>query len=198
MLLHSMERLAAAIPLRQTYVAVAPGDGYFDDMIGARPGVTLLRCGGATRAETVRNALRSLADAADDDWILVHDAVRLCIDPASLLRLQQDLLRDSVGGLLALPVVETLKCADADGRSVRTEPRDAMWRAQTPQMFRYHVLRDALANPEAALFNDEAQAVGALGMKPRLVMGDPNNLKITHPEDLTLAAAIMLAQQRGL
>ena len=88
-LVHSIERLAAGVPLQQVHVAVAPGDRWYDEAIGARPGVTVLRCGGATRGETVRNALSALADAADDDWILIHDAVRPCIDAASLSRLRR-------------------------------------------------------------------------------------------------------------
>ena len=102
-LVHSIERLAAAIPLQQIHVAVAPGDRWFDEVIGERPGVTVLRCGGATRGETVCNLLSALVGAGDDDWILIHDAVRPCIDAASLMRLQQELLHDAVGGLLALP-----------------------------------------------------------------------------------------------
>ena len=200
-LVHSIERLAAAFPLQQIHVAVAPGDRWYDEVIGARPGVTVLRCGGATRGETVRNLLSSLVGAADDDWILVHDAVRPCIDHASLMRLQQELLNDDVGGLLALPVVGTLKRGGGEGRSVGSEPREGLWSAQTPQMFRYRILRDALAHPGAAQCTDEAQAVEALGARPRLVTGNPTNLKITYPDDLTLAAAIMSAQhpsQRAL
>jgi 2-C-methyl-D-erythritol 4-phosphate cytidylyltransferase len=197
MLAHSIERLAAAVPLQRVYVAIAAGDRWFDEVIGAKRGVTVLRCGGATRGETVRNALRALADAADDDWILIHDAVRPCIDPASLLRLQEELLHDDVGGLLAVPSVGTLKRADGEGHSVNTEPRENLWCAQTPQMFRYRVLRDAFDRPGAVHCTDEAQAVEALGRKPRLVMGNPTNLKITYPEDLTLAAAIMSAQQNA-
>ena len=197
MLVHSIERLAASIPLQQVHVVVSPGDRWFDEVIGTTPGVTVLRCGGATRGETVRNALLALADAADDDWILIHDAVRPCIDPASLMRLQQELLHDDVGGLLALPMVGTLKRAGAEGRSVRSEPREGLWCAQTPQMFRYGVLRDALARPDAAHCTDEAQAVEAMGLQPRLVTGNPTNLKITYPEDLTLAAAIMSAQRHA-
>jgi 2-C-methyl-D-erythritol 4-phosphate cytidylyltransferase len=196
-LAHSIERLAAAIPLQQVHVAVAPGDRWFDEVIGERPGVTVLRCGGATRGETVCNLLSALGGAADDDWILIHDAVRPCIDPASLIRLQQELLHDDVGGLLALPMVGTLKRSGAKGRSVRSEPREGLWCAQTPQMFRYRVLRDALARPEAAHCTDEAQAVEAMGLQPRLVTGNPTNLKITYPEDLTLAAAIMSAQRHA-
>jgi len=196
-LLHSIERLAAAIALQQVHVAVAPGDRWYDEVIGARPGVSVLRCGGATRGETVRNLLSALEGPADDDWVLIHDAVRPCVDPASLQRLQQELLHDDVGGLLALPIVGTLKRAGAQGRSVKTEPRECLWSAQTPQMFRYRVLRDALARPGADVCTDEAEAVEALGLRPRLVTGNPNNLKITYPDDLVLAAAIMSAQRNA-
>jgi 2-C-methyl-D-erythritol 4-phosphate cytidylyltransferase len=194
-LLHSIERLAAAVSPQQIHLAVAPDDHWFDEAIGAKPGVTVLRCGGATRSETVRNLLSSIVGAQDDDWVLIHDAVRPCIDPASLARLKRELLHDDVGGLLALPVVGTLKRADREGRSAVTESRDGLWSAQTPQMFRYGVLRDALARPGAAGCTDEAQAVEALGLKPRLVTGSPTNLKITYPDDLALAAAIMAAQR---
>lgn len=193
-LLHAIERLAAAFPLQMTYVALAPDDRWYDREIGARPGVTALRCGGTTRAETVRNALDALADAAPDDWIVVHDAARPCVDRASLARLQSELADNPVGGILAIPVVSALKRADEQGFVACTEPRDGLWQAQTPQMFRYHVLRDALARPGAAHAVDEAQAVEALGLKPRLVAGHPNNLKISYPDDLFLAAAILAAE----
>lgn len=196
LLLHSIERLAAGLPLRQIYIAIAPGDGWFDEVIGARPGATVLRCGGATRGETVRNALLAIAHSRDDDWLAVHDAVRPCVDRASLLRLQEELADDETGGLLAMPLVGTLKRADGDGRRVaRTEDRDGLWVAQTPQMFRYRVLRDALAGPQVGHYTDEAQAVEALGRKPLLVTGSPANIKITFAEDLPLAAAIMSAQR---
>jgi 2-C-methyl-D-erythritol 4-phosphate cytidylyltransferase len=196
-LVHSLERLAAAFTLQQAYVAIAPGDRWYDQTIGARPGVTALRCGGATRGETVRNALAALNDVAADDWILIHDAVRPCVDLASLSRLREELAGDAVGGLLALPVVGTLKRADTDGRSSATEPREGLWSAQTPQMFRFGVLERALAATDAVRCTDEAQAVEALGMAPRLVPGNPSNLKITYPDDLTLAAAIMAVQNRA-
>lgn len=190
-LVHGVERIAAAFPLQRTYVAVSPGDRGYDETIGALPEVTVLRCGGATRAETVRNALSAMTGVGDDDWILIHDAVRPCVDAASLARLRDELADDSVGGLLAVPVVGTLKRSDDAGRSVSTESRDGLWSAQTPQMFRFGVLQRALARPNAVHCTDEAQAVEALGFAPKLVMGDPMNLKITYPGDLALAAAIM-------
>ena len=196
-LVHSVERLAAVFPLAEIHVAVAAGDRWYDDVIGARPGVAVLRCGGATRGETVRNALTLLTKARDDDWVLIHDAVRPCVDLRALARLRDELADDATGGLLALPVVGTLKRANAEGRSGATEPREGLWSAQTPQMFRFGVLKSALAHSEATHCTDEAQAVEALGLAPRLVTGDPTNLKITYPDDLTLAVAIMVAQQRA-
>ncbi len=194
---HAIERLASAFPLHGTYVALAIGDTWFERTMEAHPNVTTLRCGGETRAQTVRNALEAMTDAAPDDWILVHDAVRPCVDAASLLRLKDTLSGDSVGGLLAVPVTGTLKRADKDKRSIRTEARDGLWIAQTPQMFRYAVLREAFARPDADHATDEAQAVEALGARPIIVAGCTTNVKITYRDDLELAAAILTAQRRA-
>jgi 2-C-methyl-D-erythritol 4-phosphate cytidylyltransferase len=194
---HSMERVAAAFPLATTYVVVAHNDHWFDEAIGHPGGVTVLRCGGATRGESIRNALDAMAGiagVAKDDWVVVHDAVRPCIDRASLLRLQAELEGDPVGGLLAVPVASTLKRADADARIERTEPRAGLWKAQTPQMFRYGLLHEALDRPGAEQSTDEAHAVEAMGARPRLVQGSATNIKITYPEDLRLAAAILAAE----
>jgi len=196
-LVHALERIASALPLHQACVAVQPGDRWYDETVGALPRVTLLRCGGSTRAETVRNALSAMTDVGDEDWVLVHDAVRPCIDAASLSRLRNELRDEEVGGLLAVPVVGTLKRADPQQRSAATESRERLWSAQTPQMFRFRVLRRAFAHPGVLDCTDEAQAVEALGEAPRLVMGDPANLKITYPGDLALAAAIMSLQRQA-
>jgi 2-C-methyl-D-erythritol 4-phosphate cytidylyltransferase len=193
---HAMERLAAGFRLHGIYVALAPDDRWYERAIGVRDCVTPLRCGGRTRAETVRNALAAISDAGSSDWIVVHDAARPCIDASSLLRLKYVVADDPVGGILATPVVAALKRADADGRIARSESREALWQAQTPQMFRYAVLREALARPGAEDALDEAQAVEALGARPRLIAGNANNLKISYPDDLLLAAAI-LAAERG-
>ena len=196
LLVHAIERLTAGLPLHMTYVALAIGDRWYDGAVGERDRVRALRCGGGTRAETIRNALGALADVASDDWIVVHDAARPCIDAASLTRLRHELDGDDVGGILAIPVVSALKRADERGRSARTEPREGLWQAQTPQMFRYGVLRTALAQPDALRAVDEAQAVETLGMRPRLVVGNANNLKVSFADDLLLAEAI-LALERG-
>ena len=187
-----------------TFVALLPTDDEYERRIGARDGAVALRCGGATRAETVRNALATFAaQCAPEDWIVVHDAARPCVPRAALVRLVIELRDDPTGGLLAIPVADTLKrAARGDGapRVERTEDRSALWQAQTPQMFRCGVLADALAEPGALAATDEAQAVEALAGRgrcamPRLVAGSPENVKVTYPEDLVLAAAILRAQE---
>lgn len=192
---HSLERVASSLPLAMTFVVLAKEDHWFDSAIMAQSGITVLRCGGETRATSIRNALTCLTGIADDDWIVVHDAVRPCVQPESVSRLRNELADDRVGGLLAIPVTDTLKRADDDGRSGHTEARDGLWRAQTPQMFRYGILRSAFARAGAELSPDEAHAVTAMGLKPRLVPGMETNIKITYPEDLILAAAILSAER---
>ena len=149
------------------------------------------RCGGATRAVTVLNGLLAMQNyAAPDDWVLVHDAARPCLSNALLNRLLDSLQNDPVGGLLAIPLADTLKRADAEQRVANTEPRESLWQAQTPQMFRYDLLKRALQAVGGAP-TDEAQAVEALGLKPKLVPGELSNLKVTYPQDLLLATAIL-------
>lgn len=196
LLQHALERLAQGVPLARTYVILSPEDAWFASEVAAGDGVVPLRCGGATRATTVVNALRAMEGAAADDWVLVHDAVRPCIDAASLTRLLHEVGDDPVGGLLAVPAAATLKRSDVSGRSFHTESREGLWHAQTPQMFRFSVLLDALARPGAAHATDEAQAVEATGLRPRLVAGSNANLKVTYPDDLLLAAAIMTQQSK--
>ena len=162
--------------------------------------VHLHRCGGESRAETVLNAVRAIEPAVDaNDWVLVHDAARPGLTQQSLERLLDELAEDEVGGLLAIPLSDTLKRAGMDQRISITEPRESLWQAQTPQMFRYELLRKALEYTTARLDEytptDEAQAIEALGLSPKLVPGELRNLKITYPEDLTLAEAILRADK---
>jgi len=193
LLQHALDRLQAQFPLDRLYVALAPDDELFEALIAIAPNVIVLRCGGATRGASVHNALSHIA-SADDAWIVVHDAVRPCVDADSSLRLQRELASDDVGGFLALPLTDTLKRVDAVARVVRTEPREGLWRAQTPQMFRFGVLRRAFALPGRDGFTDEAQAVEALGLAPRAVVGNAFNVKVTFPDDLALASAILSRQ----
>ncbi|MEO6117511.1 MAG: 2-C-methyl-D-erythritol 4-phosphate cytidylyltransferase [Methylotenera sp.] len=148
-------------------------------------------CGGATRAATVLNALNAIQnDVAVDDWVLVHDAARPGLSNLLLSHLIKTLEEDSVGGLLALPLADTLKRADDEQCVSATLPRNDLWQAQTPQMFRYATLKDALTT-----FNgtptDEAEAIEALGLKPKLVTGELRNLKVTYPQDLAVLAALL-------
>lgn len=153
-------------------------------------------CGGATRAESVANGLRAAATAVhDDDWVLVHDAARPCLSQALLAALCDELADDPVGGLLAVPVADTLKRADDQQRVARSESREGLWQAQTPQMFRYGLLTRVLA--EHAGGTDEASAIEAAGLQPRLVRADASNLKVTYAADLRLAEMILQAMAMG-
>jgi len=205
LLVRTMERLASALPLDATIVALAPDDVLYARFVGARAGVQTLHCGGASRAETVANSLAALGSrCSDHDWVLVHDAARPCVPPDALRRLATELAEDPVGGLLAVPVADTLKREDREtpARVLQTEDRAGLWLAQTPQMFRYGVLRAAFALPGAREATDESQAVEALAMTgacalPWLVTGSTLNIKVTYPGDLALAAAILAAQQEN-
>lgn len=148
--------------------------------------------GGAQRCDSVRHALAAVP-AADEAWVLVHDAARPCLARADLDALLEDLSGHPVGGLLAAPLADTLKHADASRQVTGTPSRDGLWRALTPQMFRLGQLRKALAAAAAAGREptDEAQAVEWLGGSPRLVAGSPANLKITTPADLAMAEALL-------
>lgn len=192
MLSRVVETFAGTSTIAHTFVVVNSGDGHIDEAMtevgGAASRVSILRVGGDTRHESVLNGLHAMRDEleiGDDDWILVHDAARPGIDAALIEKLMHAVNDDATGGLLALPVVDTLKRADADRRIDKTVPREQLWAAQTPQMFRYGLLRYALEQAESV--TDEASAIEALGLKPLLVEGSARNFKVTLPHDVTLA-----------
>jgi 2-C-methyl-D-erythritol 4-phosphate cytidylyltransferase len=188
MLRHALDAFAASERIAHTYVVVSPGDGQIDAVLGdSGARVSVLRCGGAMRMDTILNALRALAgQIREDDWVLVHDAARPGLTVALIDRLIDAVGDDAVGGLLALPVVDTVKRNAPEG--VATVPRDGLWLAQTPQMFRYRLLNLALgAAPDPAAITDDASAVEALGLAPKLVEGHPCNLKVTLPSDIRIA-----------
>jgi 2-C-methyl-D-erythritol 4-phosphate cytidylyltransferase len=192
MLYHSIERLLTAPEAEIVFVVLPPGDTEFrkHDWSAFGERVAPLYCGGASRRDSVLNGLVACASLVDpNDWILVHDAVRPCLGKADLRRLIDEAGRDEVGGILAVPVADTLKRADDEQRVVATEPRDGLWQAQTPQMFRHGMLLRALR--DAAHVTDEASAVEALGYKPKLVRGSTKNLKVTVPADLEIAERIL-------
>lgn len=190
---HTLAALQAVPALHATLVVLAPGDDAFERHAGgfAGPRGWVARCGGATRAASVAAGLQALRGhgAGADDWVLVHDAARCLLRPAWVERLIEACRGDAVGGLLALPLADTLKQAEGD-RVAATVGRADKWLAQTPQMFRLGLLERALAAAGDAV-TDEAGAVEALGLRPRLVPGDLENLKITWPADFALAARLL-------
>ena len=194
LLAHTVAPFVAHAAIAHVFVVIAADDAHFARTAAAwlPDRVTGLPCGGATRAASVAAGLAAIAGRVrPDDWVLVHDAARPCLAAADLDRLLDAVLPDPVGGLLAVPAADTLKRDDGAGRVARTEPRDGIWQAQTPQMFRHRLLCEALAAPGAATATDEASAVERLGLRPRLVPGASTNLKVTWPADLALAAWIL-------
>jgi 2-C-methyl-D-erythritol 4-phosphate cytidylyltransferase len=190
---HTLDALAAVPELAATLVVLSPEDTQFEQHAPrfAQQRGWAVRQGGATRAASVAAGLQALRErgAADGDWVLVHDAARCLLQPAWVQRLMAACLRDEVGGLLALPLADTLKHATA-GRVDQTLSRADKWLAQTPQMFRLGLLQRALHAAGDAV-TDEASAVEALGLKPLLVPGDAENFKLTWPADFALAARLL-------
>ncbi|MFZ6756535.1 2-C-methyl-D-erythritol 4-phosphate cytidylyltransferase [Undibacterium sp. Ji50W] len=189
---HTVDAFLNFVPVQHTFVVVSAGDSYVDTHLQTAEKLSVLRCGGDTRRDTVRNGLRQMAlqlagQLTAGDWVLVHDAARPGLNQHLLHHLLDSLDRHPVGGLLALPVVDTVKQV-LDGR-VKTVSRDGMWLAQTPQMFRYQLLCDALDQAEQV--TDEASAIEAAGHVPALVEGHPCNAKLTRPGDLALIARLM-------
>lgn len=184
MLRHTVDAFLAHASIAHVFVVVSDNDAYIDDIIpAALSGVTVLRCGGATRKDSVLNGLQAMdAQVAGDDWILVHDAARPGLNGALLDSLISSVGNDPVGGLLALPVVDTVKRLGAN--SVETVSREGLWLAQTPQMFRCALLSRALN--EVQDVTDDASAIEALGFQPKLVEGHLRNLKVTLPSDIKI------------
>jgi len=200
LLRRTIDALNDAIVLEAIFIVLAPQDRLYAEHVGNVRGVEPLYCGGMTRAESVRNGLAAIAGrAAAEDWVLVHDAARPCIDVATLNRLLHELDAEPVGGLLAVPLADTLKRAESGTglRAVSTEAREGRWCAQTPQMFRFAILQHAFRKADLGKITDEAQAVEALGVKPRLVQGSSSNIKDTYAEDMALAEAILAQRHKG-
>jgi 2-C-methyl-D-erythritol 4-phosphate cytidylyltransferase len=196
MVTRTLQALARVDRLAFVLVAIAADDAEFERrvVLPSTDRFAMARCGGATRAATVAAGLAELArhGARADDWVLVHDAARCLVRPAWIDRLIDACAGDAVGGLLAIPVADTLK-RERDGFVAATVPRTQLWQAQTPQMFRLGPLAEALARAGTDV-TDESGAIEAAGRSPRLVPGSPENLKITQPEDFALAEAILRAR----
>ena len=196
MLWHAIR--AVCVPrVQSVFVVLASTDALFarQDWSAFAGRLEPLYCGGASRRDSVYNGLVATSGALDaDDWVLVHDAARPCLAAQDLYHLIRECESDAIGGLLALPAADTVKQAAKDeGGVVRvgaTLDRSQLWLAQTPQMFRAGLLAQALQGAPAGV-TDEASAIEALGLKPRLVAGSRDNLKVTYPEDFAVAESIL-------
>ncbi len=191
---HTLDIFLAHPQIHYTAVILAPADHIFQTVSSKRLGI--FRVGGASRAQTVRNGLHALTAqgiAAPHDNILVHDAARCCLPPEALTRLIEAAGGTPEGGILAMPVADTLKRGDGANRVAATVPRTALWQAQTPQLFQTALLLRALCAADSDGFTDEASAVEALGIRPQLVEGDARNLKLTLPQDETLVRLLLAA-----
>ncbi len=206
MLHYALAAFDACSEFAQTVLVLAPDDDHFDGRRFGTLRFAVRRCGGPSRHASVLGGLQALTEfgAQDSDWVLVHDAARPGITPALIRALVEALRDDPVGGILALPVADTLKReqapvqqADKGGLAVvqATESRDGLWQAQTPQMFRLGMLRQALEDALAsgAEVTDEASAIERIGYAPKLVRGSLRNFKVTYPEDFALAEAFLSA-----
>lgn len=198
MLFHALETLASVARIQAVVAILSPLDRHWGefDWSAFPEKIEAAFTGGANRGESVRNALRHLAARiAKDDWVLVHDAARPCITRGLVEQFLDEVEAEPIGGLLAMPLADTLKRADETLRVAETIARAGLWRAQTPQMFRYEMLLRAFERKP--LTTDESQAIEALGYAPRLVQGETTNLKVTFAEDLPLAEMIILRRLGG-
>lgn len=187
---HTLRTLLGHPKIVKVIVAIADSDQCWANTSVSRQSGVQRVAGGAERADSVLNGLLSLqGDAAADDWVLVHDAARPCLHGADLDHLIETLRNHAVGGLLGYPLSDTIKHVNDQALVLETLPREQLWRAFTPQMFRYGALRTALEYARSGAFQvtDEASAMELYGLLPQLVKGRSDNIKITRPEDLELA-----------
>lgn len=194
---HSLQKLANIPAIRKIVVVLHPEDQYFSSLKLTNIDKIITTQGGAERFQSVLNGLSHLTGiASDDDWVLVHDAVRPCVRVTDIQHLIDQLSHHSVGGLLGFPVVDTLKQVNDKGEVVQTVDRSRYWHAQTPQMFRFNVLGRALraAAAQSLDVTDEAGAIEHLGLRPQMITGHRDNIKITHAADLGMASNILAAQ----
>lgn len=191
MVMHTLAAFADVPRINETLVVVSPDDEFFQTPGAENASFLIASCGGSTRATSVFNGLSALLSegAAAHDWVLVHDAARCLITTEQINQLLDACLGDEVGGLLALPLQDTLKVSRAD-RVAATLPRADKWLAQTPQMFRIGSLLEALELAGDAV-TDESSAIEAMGLAPKLVPGSAQNFKVTYPEDFALAQAVL-------
>ena len=199
LLSHSVKRLLGNAQIEQVVVAVAREDERWHELAILSDLRVTVVIGGAERADSVLAGLRALKRAAASDWVLVHDAARPCVRASDIGKMMRALADDPVGGIMAVPVADTLKRANPAGQIEQTVDRSKLWAAQTPQLFRVGLLREALqqAIDQGRAVTDEASAIEQAGYTPQLYAGSSRNIKITHPEDLELAAMILESQRHG-
>jgi len=194
---HTLSRLGGHPGVNGVVVALAPDDPYWTGVAPMLKVPLYTVDGGEERCHSVLNALRRLREVASpEDWVLVHDAARPCLRSDDIDRLIEQAGSHRIGGLLGVPVSDTVKRADSEGEVMETVDRTGLWRALTPQMFRIEVLYEALlaALERGLVVTDEASAIEAAGFRPLMVAGHADNIKITHPADLALAE-LFLKQQ---
>jgi 2-C-methyl-D-erythritol 4-phosphate cytidylyltransferase len=192
---HTLERLLGSGCFQAISVAISVEDPYWPELPIATHADVITAPGGKERADSVLSALKSLQGRANEnDWVLVHDAARPCLTSSDIKQLIDSLKEDDVGGILALPSHDTLKSVQGESITASVD-RQSIWRALTPQMFRYGMLREALQHAEGnPAITDEASALELMGLKPKIIEGRSDNIKITRPEDLALAQFYMEQQ----
>jgi 2-C-methyl-D-erythritol 4-phosphate cytidylyltransferase len=194
---HTLEKFLTHKSIAGVVVVVSRDDEYWPELQIQHPRLTVAH-GGVERCHSVLNGLLALESlASEDDWVLVHDAARPCVRQEDIGALIEQLKNHPVGGLLGLPVADTLKLCDKQGVVQRTVSRDLLWRALTPQMFRLQALIHAItqALEQQQLVTDEASAIELTGRQPQMVEGHPDNIKITVPQDMALAEMFLRQQQ---
>ncbi len=193
-LTHTLTTLLAIPDVQQLIIALAADDTHFDALITIDDARLSRVIGGASRAESVLSALNHLT-ANDDDWVLIHDAARPLISLNDIAKLRMKLAKHPVGGILATPVTDTLKHVDQHGTIQHTVNRKTLWRALTPQMCRYGVLKQALTQCllEQQTITDEAMALERCGYSMQIIEGSATNIKITYPIDLLVAEQLIKA-----
>jgi 2-C-methyl-D-erythritol 4-phosphate cytidylyltransferase len=196
---HTLEKFCFYPGVEGVVVALASDDPFWAELSISTHEKLIFAAGGVERCHSVLNGLRKLEDVAEpDDWVMVHDAARPCVRTEDIARLINTVRDNSNGGLLAVPVRDTMKRADSSNCVAETVDRSGLWHALTPQMFRLSALTAAIENAleQELLVTDEAQAMEFVNIQPLLIEGHPDNIKVTHPQDLLLAE-LFLSQQES-
>ena len=199
-IVRTLQKIAGHRRIRKTVIALASDDVWFPRCRDTLPEGCVTVEGGRERRHSVLAGIELLADDFPaESWVVVHDAARPCVREKDIDMLLERLSNSSIGGILATPLQDTLKVCDEEQNILETVPRGNLWKALTPQMFRLGLLRDALQFSISNDFavTDEAQAVEAFGETPLIVTGHSDNIKITEPDDLKLASAILTMQEES-